>query len=122
MALVAVAMVALLCVAPAAAQKLPTEEELDRKLKGPPPDDRNYQRRSAKSFGGRTSGAASWVRNKLSGFNVTPGRLCLALGIVGFLFSRNKNTRNNSGWLVIYVVSILMVLGGGVAMGLKYFG
>ena len=119
-ALLALAAGVLLCAGPAVAQDLPTEEELARRLQGPPPDDRNYQRRSTKSFGGRTNSAASWVKNKLSGFHVTPPRLCLALGIVGFLCSRNKNKKNNTGWLAIHVISILLLLAGAAMVAVRY--
>ena len=112
----------LLCAAPAGAQDLPTEDELNKRLQGPPPDDRNYQRGSTRSFKGRTGGAAAWVKHKLSGVHVTPARLCLALGIVGFLYSRNKNKKKNTGWLAIYICSILMLLGGGVAVAMRYLG
>lgn len=105
---------------PAAAQKPPTAEELDRRLKGPPPDERHYQKRSARSFDERTGRAADWVKNKLSGFHVTPARLCLALGIVGLLFSRNKNHKKHRGWLVIYIGSWLAVLAGALQVGMKY--
>ncbi len=119
-ALAALVALASLYAAPAAAQRLPTEAELERKLSGPPPDDREYQRRSTKSFKGRTGGAASWVKDKLSGFRVTPGRLCLALGIVGWLYTRNKNKKNNTGWMAIYVISILSLLAGGAMALARY--
>ena len=120
MSLAVLAVGVALCLAPAAAQGVPTEAELDRKLQGPPPDSRNYQRRSARSFRGKTGDAASWVKHKLSGFHVTPARLCLALGLVGFLVSRNRNKKTHSGWLAVYVASLLMLLGGGAALLMKY--
>lgn len=116
------AAIVLLGPSPAVAQNLPTEAELERRLKGPPPDEREYQRRSTISFNGKTDGAASWVKDKLSGFHVTPARLCLALGLIGFLYTRNKNKKVSTGWLVIYVASILLLLGGGIGMLMKYLG
>ncbi len=121
-ATLALATVVLLSPAAARAQKLPTEAELERKLKGPPPDQRKYQRRSTLNFKGESDSAASWVKNKLSGFHVTPDRLCLALGLIGFLYTRNKNKKHSTGWLAIYVVSILMLIGGGIGMLMKYLG
>ena len=64
---------------------------------------------------------ADWVKNKLSGFHVTPQRLAIALGLVGILYTRNKN-KSKRGWLLISVVSWLLALGGLGSMLAARFG
>ena len=76
---------------------------------------RSYQRDSVESFGGRALRAAAWVKDRLSGFHVTPARLLAGLGLLGVLITWNKNKRKR-GWAALAAVSWLLLFGGAAAI------
>ena len=94
---------------------IPTEEELreqDRLEAGGPPrtDRRDHQKRSVGEFAGKVDRASGWVKDRLSGFMVTPGRVGLGLGLVGLLWAWGKN-RRVTRWAVLFYCSMLLSLG-----------
>jgi hypothetical protein len=96
----------------------PTEEEVKRReTAGVDPDsrDRGYQDRAALSLHERARSAASWVRGHLSGVQVTPARLAVGIGGVGVLYTLGKNRRQRK-WLVLTCASVLLLLGGVLAL------
>jgi hypothetical protein len=74
---------------------------------------RDYQQRSVGTVQGRARRAAGWVKNKLNSIHVTPARLCIALGLLGLLWSWGKNKRH-ARWAVTFGIALLL-LGFGVA-------
>lgn len=76
-------------------------------------DRRDYQQRSVSTIQGRARRAAGWVKNKLNSIHVTPARLCIALGLLGLLWSWGKNKRH-ARWAVTFGIALLL-LGFGVA-------
>jgi hypothetical protein len=91
-----------------------TEKEA-REAAAPRDDGRTYQRDSVEGFGGRALRAATWVKERLSGFHVTPARLLAGLGLLGVLVTWNKNKRKQ-GWAVLAGISWLLLLGGAAAI------
>ncbi len=76
-------------------------------------DRRDYQQRSVSTVQGRARRAAGWVKEELNSVHVTPARLCVALGLLGLLWSWGKNKRH-ARWAVIFGLALLL-LGFGVA-------
>jgi hypothetical protein len=76
---------------------------------------REYQAHSAQTFMGRTRSAAQWVKDQLAQLHITPARLALGLGILGVLFTWNRNKRHVR-WAVLTVASWLLLVFGGAAM------
>lgn len=66
---------------------------------------------SQRSMAERVSATSSWVKDGLSGFAVTPGRLGLALGLVGLLAGWRKGSRGLLlGSAVLCVASLAAVI------------
>jgi hypothetical protein len=67
-----------------------------------------------RSIAERVSATSGWVKDGLSGFAVTPGRLGLALGLFGLLVGWRRNNRKLlAGSALLCVVSVVaMVLLG----------
>ncbi|MCK5800536.1 MAG: hypothetical protein KAI47_25280 [Deltaproteobacteria bacterium] len=78
-------------------------------------DRRQYQDRSVSTVQGRAQKAAGWVKEKLDSIHVTPARLALALGLLGFLWSLGKNKRHVR-WALTFAISLLLLGFGGAAM------
>lgn len=78
-------------------------------------DRRDYQKSSVQTVQGRARGAATWVREKLGAIHVTPARLALVLGLLGFLWTWNKNKKKVQ-WAVIFGFSLLLSGLGGAAI------
>jgi hypothetical protein len=99
---------------------VPTEEELKRQLGETREEpDRTYQADSVESFGLKAAQAASWVRARLSAIHITPARFLVGLGVLGLLFTWNKNKKKVE-WAVISGVSLVLVLLGAAAMILRW--
>ena len=99
---------------------VPSEEELKRQLgetKEEP--DRTYQADSVESFGVKAARAAAWVRSRLSAIHITPARLLVGLGVLGLLFTWNKNKKKVE-WAVISAVSLVLVVFGAAALVLRW--
>jgi hypothetical protein len=111
---------AILAAAPAAGQpQVPTEEELDRRLRGEPKEERpDYQRRSVQRFGRDSQRGFSWVKHQLRSLDITPPKVLIVLGLLGVLFTWNKNKRKRS-WMLLAGLSYLLVLAGAAGM---YYG
>lgn len=99
----------------------PTEEEYNRRrgLTRDESDLGGYQRDSVESFGSKALRAASWVKESLSGLHITPARLMLGLGILGLLFTWNKNKKKIQ-WAVIWGFALLLILFGAAAVALGW--
>jgi len=110
----------LACSAALADPHLPTEDQVKRKLgevKDEP--DRTYQRDSVEGFGQKTVSAAGWVKEKLAALHITPARLMVGLGILGILFTWNKN-KKKTHWALVSGVSFLLAIFGAAAIFLKW--
>jgi hypothetical protein len=82
----------------------------------PVPD---HQRDSVESTRGQALQAAAWVKERLSGFHVTPARLMIGLGLLGVLVSWNRNKRLRH-WAVLAGLSWLLLLSGVAAIALGW--
>jgi hypothetical protein len=95
---------------------VPTEEQLRQRLGGAKHDaDREYQRESVHSFGQSARDAATWVKERLAGLHITPARLMVGLGVLGLLYTSNKN-KKKVFWLALLLVSLLLAVFGVAAM------
>lgn len=63
-----------------------------------------------RSIAERVSATSGWVKDGLSGFAVTPGRMGLALGLLGLLVGWRRKNRK------VVVGSALLCVAGVVAM------
>jgi len=79
----------------------------------------NHQSDSVESARGGALQAAAWVKERLSGFHVTPARLMIGLGLLGALMSWNKNKRLRR-WAILAGLSWLLLLGGLAAIVLGW--
>jgi len=65
----------------------------------------------SRSIAERVSATSGWVKDGLTGFAVTPGRLALALGLLGLLLGwRRKNRKVLMGSAVLCVASLAAVI------------
>jgi hypothetical protein len=91
---------------------VPTEEQLRQRQGGAKHDDeRDYQRESVNSVGQSAVNAAAWVKQRLSSLYITPARLLAGLGVLGLLFTWNKN-KKKMPWAVLTVFSWLLLIFG----------
>jgi hypothetical protein len=111
-----VVLVVMPAVSAAQSPHVPTEEELRRRLGGAKHDaDSEYQRESVHSFGQSARDAATWVKERLAGLYITPARLMVGLGVLGLLYTWNKN-KKKLVWVVVFVLSVLLAVFGVAAM------
>jgi MYXO-CTERM domain-containing protein len=69
---------------------------------------------SDRSLAERVSSTSGWVKDGLSGFAVSPGRLALALGLVGLLLGwrrRNKRLLVASALVCVAGLAAVVLLG-----------
>ena len=101
---------------------VPTEAELDeQEHRGaggvPRTDRRDHQKNAVGRFALKADRAAHWVKTRLSGFHVTPGRLGLGLGLMCLLLTWGKNKRVTR-WAVLRACAVLLCLG---SLGVIFF-
>lgn len=70
---------------------------------------------SVEAGGGGVLRAATWVKERLSGFRVTPARLMVGLGLLGVLLTWSKNKRRPA-WAVLAALAWLLLVGGAAAL------
>ncbi len=101
---------------------VPAEQELDEQEHMeaggvPKTDRRDHQKRAVGRFALKADRAAHWVKTRLSGFHVTPGRLGLGLGLLCLLVTWGKNKRVTR-WAVLRACAVLLCLG---SLGVIFF-
>jgi hypothetical protein len=70
---------------------------------------------SAEAGGGGVLRAATWVKERLSGFRVTPARLLVGVGLLGVLLTWSKNKRRPL-WAVLAGLAWLLLVWGAAAL------
>jgi len=77
--------------------------------------ERDYQAVSVESWGIKAKQGIAWIKERLTSINITPSRLLLGLGLLGILYTWNKN-KQKVPWAVLSLFSALLVLFGVCAM------